>query len=154
IRCVESASRVKVSADASRPVSLARTFANGKVRRRRRPTICLRAAAPPSLDAPGMSLIAGSGSSRPCGGRLARAYYLLGSSISEITPMTVRWVRRAVELMAFVALITGPMATRTQGADDFATLRAQVSKLYDDGKYSDAIPIAERYVDLARQKYG
>jgi hypothetical protein len=56
IRCVESASRVKVSGDARRPVSLARNLRQWNVRCRRRPTICLRAAAPPSIDAPGCLL--------------------------------------------------------------------------------------------------
>src|SRR5262249_39942204 len=92
----------------------------------------------------------------PCRGHIVRAHYLVGSSIAEMAPMTARLVWRAFALMAFVALvaITGSTATRAQGGDDLATLRAQVSKLYDQGKYSDAIPIAERCVGLARQKHG
>ena len=34
------------------------------------------------------------------------------------------------------------------------TLRKQVRQLYQAGKYIDAIPVAERYVVLARQRYG
>jgi tetratricopeptide (TPR) repeat protein len=43
---------------------------------------------------------------------------------------------------------------QVQAADDLAALRAQVSQLFEQGKYADAVPIAERYVDSARQMRG
>ena len=63
-----------------------------------------------------------------------------------------RLVARLV-LVAFLATV-GPMHTRAQSGDQLADLRAQVSRLYDQGKYADAVAIAERYVALAREKYG
>ena len=70
--------------------------------------------------------------------------------------MAVRWVRCAVVLIGLVALVAsiGLMETRAQGADDLAALVRQVSQLHGQGKYAEAIPIAERYVALARQKHG
>jgi CHAT domain-containing protein/tetratricopeptide (TPR) repeat protein len=43
---------------------------------------------------------------------------------------------------------------RAQGVDALAALHAQVNQLYDDGKYFDAAPVAERYVALARRRHG
>jgi tetratricopeptide (TPR) repeat protein len=70
--------------------------------------------------------------------------------------MTVWWAWRAVVLMWLVALMAafGLTGMPAQGGDDLAALRAQVSQLYSQAKYGDANPIAERYVALARQKYG
>jgi tetratricopeptide (TPR) repeat protein len=47
-----------------------------------------------------------------------------------------------------------PNEARAQGPDELASLRAQVSPLFSQGKYAEAVPIAEQYVALARQKYG
>jgi tetratricopeptide (TPR) repeat protein/CHAT domain-containing protein len=48
-------------------------------------------------------------------------------------------------------LATGVGGLLARGADDLA---AQVSQLYSQGKYAEAIPIAERYVELARRERG
>jgi CHAT domain-containing protein/tetratricopeptide (TPR) repeat protein len=42
----------------------------------------------------------------------------------------------------------------TQGDDELARLRSEVSRLHGQGKYTDAASVAERYVALARQKHG
>jgi hypothetical protein len=70
--------------------------------------------------------------------------------------MAVHWVRHAVVLIALVMLVAGIglMEVRAQGADDFAAVSARISQLHAQGKYAEAIPIAERYVALARQKHG
>jgi Tetratricopeptide repeat len=47
-----------------------------------------------------------------------------------------------------------PREACAQGTDELASLRTQVSQLYNQGKYAEAAPIAERYADLARQKHG
>jgi tetratricopeptide (TPR) repeat protein len=58
--------------------------------------------------------------------------------------------------MAIVAVVVsnGSREMHAQGIDDLVRLRTQVSQLYSQGKYTEAIPIAERYVALARQKHG
>jgi hypothetical protein len=56
--------------------------------------------------------------------------------------------------LAALAIGIGSLGVRAQGADDLVVLQRRVSDLYDQGKYAEAIPLAERYVALARQKYG
>ena len=64
--------------------------------------------------------------------------------------------------MAAKAQTTAPPGTRTeprttartQNTDDLDALREQVRQLHSQGKYTEAIPIAERYVALTRQKHG
>jgi CHAT domain-containing protein/tetratricopeptide (TPR) repeat protein len=67
--------------------------------------------------------------------------------------MAVRWVRCALVLIALVASM-GSTGVQAQGVDDLTDLRGQVSQLHSQGKYAEAIPIAQRYVALARQKHG
>jgi tetratricopeptide (TPR) repeat protein len=67
------------------------------------------------------------------------------------------WIVRrlaAVVLVALVWSIALAGAAHAQGTDELARLRSEVSRLHGQGKYADAIPIAERYVALARQKHG
>jgi formylglycine-generating enzyme required for sulfatase activity/tetratricopeptide (TPR) repeat protein/CHAT domain-containing protein len=63
------------------------------------------------------------------------------------------WLRRAAVLIALMTSLgyDGVEARRT---DELSALREQVSHLYGDGRYAEAIPIAERYVALARRKRG
>src|SRR5262245_31671452 len=70
--------------------------------------------------------------------------------------MILGHVWRWIALITFVALLatTGVMHARAQSADELAALRAQVSRLSSQGKYAEAIPLAERYAALARQKHG
>jgi esterase/lipase superfamily enzyme len=66
------------------------------------------------------------------------------------------WLRRGVVLIMLAMLLAtaGSMRAQAQGADDLAALRDQVSRLHSQGKSDEAIPIAERYVALAREKHG
>src|SRR5262245_59322152 len=57
-------------------------------------------------------------------------------------------------LLATLVLGTATVGARAQGTDDLAALRAQAHQLRDQGNSADALPIAERYVASARQKYG
>jgi tetratricopeptide (TPR) repeat protein len=68
----------------------------------------------------------------------------------------MRWIWRAVALMGLIPLFanTGTMEALAQGADRVPALRAKVSQRYGQGKYTAAIPIAERYVALTRKKHG
>ena len=70
--------------------------------------------------------------------------------------MILGHVQRWIALIIFVALLatTSAMHTRAQSADELAALRAQVSRQFSQGKYGEAIPLAERYVALARRKHG
>jgi hypothetical protein len=49
---------------------------------------------------------------------------------------------------------TGPPYAQWHDADELAPLRGQVSQLYNEGNYIEAIPLAERYVAIARQRQG
>jgi len=71
--------------------------------------------------------------------------------------MARRWLQRWVAPIVLATLflvIAAPMQMRAQGTDDLAPLREQVRQLRGQGKYTEAIPIAERYVALARNKHG
>src|SRR5215471_16863706 len=65
----------------------------------------------------------------------------------------VQWLVARLVLVALLATV-GPIHTRGQNGDQLTDLRAQVSRLYEQGKYADALTVAERYVDLAHQKQG
>jgi len=58
--------------------------------------------------------------------------------------------QRLVVLVALLSTV-GAIHARAQSGDQLSDLRAQVNGLDGQGKYADAIPIAERYVALARQ---
>ena len=45
-------------------------------------------------------------------------------------------------------------AEKGQASDDLIALRQQVRQLWSQGKYTEAIPVGERYVALARQRHG
>src|SRR5262245_17329322 len=62
------------------------------------------------------------------------------------------WIALAV-LVVLLATVD-PVHARAQSGDQLADLRAQVSQLYQQGKYAAAVGLAERYVALARQKHG
>jgi tetratricopeptide (TPR) repeat protein len=70
--------------------------------------------------------------------------------------MARRWLQRwfALNVLAVLMLIAAPMQARAQGTDDLASLREQVRQLHSQGKYREAIPLADRYVALARRKHG
>jgi CHAT domain-containing protein/tetratricopeptide (TPR) repeat protein len=66
------------------------------------------------------------------------------------------WFQRCIALIMLAVLmaIAVSMQARAQGADSLAAIREQVSQLRSQGKYTEAIAIAERYVALARQRHG
>ena len=69
--------------------------------------------------------------------------------------MAGRWLRRGAALIVLATLLAsaGSIGAQAQGGDDLAALRDQVSRLHGQGKYAEAVPLAERYVALARQKH-
>jgi tetratricopeptide (TPR) repeat protein len=67
-----------------------------------------------------------------------------------------RWLPLAFTLIATMVLLLGavPTVVQAQGADDLTALQRQVSRLHGLGMYGEAIPLARRYVVVARQNYG
>jgi CHAT domain-containing protein/tetratricopeptide (TPR) repeat protein len=66
-------------------------------------------------------------------------------------------VVRRLAALAVVWVVCGIAlgdAAQAQGQDDLARLHAEVIRLQGQGKYAQALPIAQRYVELARQKHG
>jgi tetratricopeptide (TPR) repeat protein len=73
--------------------------------------------------------------------------------IYRIRPCSPRsWI--ALIILVGPLGIIGAVPTRAQSGDRLAALRAQVSRLYTQGKYAEAISVAQHYVALARQKHG
>ena len=71
--------------------------------------------------------------------------------------MGVRWLQCRVAVIGLLTTLVvgiGTVGAQTQGVDDLAVLRGQVSQLYSQGKYAEALTIAEPYVNLARQRDG
>jgi CHAT domain-containing protein/tetratricopeptide (TPR) repeat protein len=67
------------------------------------------------------------------------------------------WTARRVAAMLLAALLLGIAlagAVRSQGQDELARLRSEVTRLHGQGRYSEAVPAAERAVAFAREKYG
>jgi tetratricopeptide (TPR) repeat protein len=56
--------------------------------------------------------------------------------------------------MGLLVIAIGTMHALAQDTDDLAHLRAQVIELHSQGKYAEAIPLAEQYVSLARGRHG
>jgi CHAT domain-containing protein/Tfp pilus assembly protein PilF len=67
--------------------------------------------------------------------------------------MTVRCACCVLVLIALVGDIR-PTWAQEQGTENIADLRGQISRLRRQGKYIEAIPVADRYVALARQLHG
>jgi tetratricopeptide (TPR) repeat protein len=83
---------------------------------------------------------------------LARIYSSTGCRIGGRMACG-RWLRST--LTATVVLVgTLPAMGEPQSVDDPAALRRQVSGLHGQGKYDEAVPLARRYVVVARQKHG
>src|SRR5262245_62398047 len=71
--------------------------------------------------------------------------------------MVCAWMMRflgAIVLMGSVWSLVLASAAHAQGDDELARLHSEVERLHSQGKYADAVPVAERYVALARQKHG
>src|SRR5262245_19470205 len=66
-------------------------------------------------------------------------------------------IARRLAAMVVAGLMCGVVlgeASHAQEQNDLARLLGEVSRLHSQGKYADAIPIAERYVALARERHG
>jgi CHAT domain-containing protein/tetratricopeptide (TPR) repeat protein len=63
---------------------------------------------------------------------------------------------RAATLIGLAVLlaVAAPLPVRGQGTDDLAAMRDQLRQLQRQGKYTEAISIAEQYVALARRRHG
>jgi hypothetical protein len=59
--------------------------------------------------------------------------------------MAGRVIRRGMALIVLAALLVGiePIGAQAQGADDLAALRDHVRRLHNQGKYAEAVPLAE-----------
>jgi hypothetical protein len=70
--------------------------------------------------------------------------------------MARRWLQRTASLIFLIAVVVGfgPPCAQTHDPAELASLRREVSQLYSEGKYTEAIPLAERYVAIARQRHG
>jgi CHAT domain-containing protein/tetratricopeptide (TPR) repeat protein len=83
---------------------------------------------------------------------------LVDYSIVTSRAMTVRWAWRAIVQLVLVAFViaAGPRDAPAERAqqNSLDDLAEQVGRLYEQGKYADAVPIAERYVALARKTRG
>ena len=60
----------------------------------------------------------------------------------------------AVILLAFATSLTAGSIVHAQDLDEIDALNCQIGELYSNRKYVEATPLAEHYVDLARQLYG
>jgi hypothetical protein len=70
--------------------------------------------------------------------------------------MAQQWLRRTGSLIFTITVVLGlgPLHAQRHDADEFTLLRGEVRQLYSEGNYTDAIPHAERYVAIARVRYG
>jgi CHAT domain-containing protein/tetratricopeptide (TPR) repeat protein len=70
--------------------------------------------------------------------------------------MTIKLVLRAAIVIAILTLMASnsPRDARAQGTDDLTRLSTQFSQLFTQGKFAEAAPIGERYVAVARKRYG
>ena len=68
----------------------------------------------------------------------------------------VRQLRRGVALIVLAGLVVGGrlIDAQAQVTDELAAVREQVRSLHGQGKYADALTLAERYVSLARHRHG
>jgi tetratricopeptide (TPR) repeat protein len=72
-----------------------------------------------------------------------------------VAAMALRWIRWVVLVAALATLGIGLGSPKAFAqVDDFGALQRQIGDLFHKGKYSEAGPIAERYVALARKRLG
>src|SRR5690349_19633235 len=70
--------------------------------------------------------------------------------------MTGRWVRGCLTLVASVMglwLLPAWAQKQEVSGDDPSALLAQTTQLYHAGKFADAIPIAQRYVEVIAARH-
>ena len=65
------------------------------------------------------------------------------------------WMRWGCVLLLMVAVTSAPSASgQAQGADELSALNKRISELYSEGKFGEAIPLAERSLTLTRAQKG
>ena len=64
--------------------------------------------------------------------------------------MVIQW--RRARFWCGVALLV--MLASSCKPDDLSSLRGQVQQLYETGKYAEAVPLAQRAVELAEKQFG
>jgi hypothetical protein len=70
--------------------------------------------------------------------------------------MARRWLRRTASPIFVIAVVLGfePLHAQRYDPAELPALRGEVSHLYREAKYTEAIPLAERYLAIARQRHG
>src|SRR5436190_398289 len=68
--------------------------------------------------------------------------------------VVVRASRFGVVILLLIAGLLAPKLARAQPSVDLYAINKQVQQLYEAGKHAEALPLAERYVGLARERYG
>src|ERR1700716_287663 len=64
------------------------------------------------------------------------------------------WRLAALVIIALTSFGAEPTPLRAQEGDELAALGAQVSRLYQAGKYAEGIPLAEQYSKATLTRYG
>lgn len=66
------------------------------------------------------------------------------------------WLRRTASVIFVIALVLGfgPLHAQRHDPAELAALRGEVSQLYREGNYAEAVPLAELYVAIARLRHG
>jgi hypothetical protein len=70
--------------------------------------------------------------------------------------MAGRCLRCTASLIFLMTVVagSGPPYAQRHDADEFASLHGEANELYSQGKYTKAIPLAERYFALVRHRHG
>ena len=70
--------------------------------------------------------------------------------------MARRWLRRTTSLIFVVGVVLGfgPLRAQRHDPAELVALRGEVSHLYREGNYAEAIALTERYVAIARVRHG
>ena len=70
--------------------------------------------------------------------------------------MAGQWVRRSLALIvqAGIMVIAAPTQTRARRVVDLAVLNKRISEHYSAGKFDEAIPLAEKSLDLTNTQMG
>ena len=63
------------------------------------------------------------------------------------------WARQCLLAIAMLLALSGFLPALAQ-SDDLATLNRKIGQLYQAGKYDEAIPLAERLVELTGTRFG
>src|SRR5262245_13343422 len=104
-------------------------------------------------------VMGGSGflSAVPAAVLLARATATSARALSDRSPILAgQWIPRGAALIVLVVLmvIGAPMKAQPQRTDDPGALNKHISDLYSAGKFGEAIPLAEKSLELTRTQRG